>query len=122
MLFVAVDLDPAWRGRKRPLGRYVSTGWIPGNFFAEGLLSIVAVIMTISPDAAHAIVEDAVAFRVVDSLASRDTSRGDFTRPMPGLLRPMLKWHTRRVEQGEQISPDTREPWAEEAALPPSPG
>ena len=30
-LFVAQDVDAAWRQKKRPPGRYVSTGWIPGN-------------------------------------------------------------------------------------------
>lgn len=97
MLFVAVDLDPEWRGRKRPPGRYVSTGWVPGNFFAEGLLSIIAVIMTLGPDTARAAVEDAVAFRVRDELTNQDTARGDYPRPMPGLMRPLLRWTTRRI-------------------------
>ena len=97
MLFVSVDVDPAWRGKKRPPGRYVSIGWVPGNFFAEGLLSIVAVVMTLGPDVARAVVEDAVAFRVRDELTVKDTARGDYTRPMPGLLRPLLEWHTRAV-------------------------
>ena len=97
MLFVSVDVDPAWRGKKRPPGRYVSIGWVPGNFFAEGLLSIVAVVMTLGPVVARAVVEDAVAFRVRDELTVKDTARGDYTRPMPGLLRPLLEWHTRAV-------------------------
>jgi lipopolysaccharide transport system ATP-binding protein len=97
MLFVAVDLDPEWRGRKRPPGRYISTGWVPGNFFAEGLLSIVAVIMTLGPDMARAMVEDAVAFRVRDELTNKDTARGDYARPMPGLMRPFLRWTTRCI-------------------------
>src|SRR6266487_163629 len=30
--FTSNDLDPEWRGRPRPLGRYVSTVRIPGNY------------------------------------------------------------------------------------------
>jgi lipopolysaccharide transport system ATP-binding protein len=94
VLFVAVDVDPAWRGKGRPVGRYVSTGWIPGNLFAEGLVYVQAVIMTLDPEAIHTIVEEAVAFRVVDDLNATNTSRGDYGQPMPGLVRPLLEWTT----------------------------
>jgi lipopolysaccharide transport system ATP-binding protein len=94
VLFVAVDVDPAWRGKGRPVGRYVSTGWIPGNLFAEGLVYVQAVIMTLDPEAIHTIVEEAVAFRVVDDLNATTTSRGDYGQPMPGLVRPLLEWTT----------------------------
>jgi lipopolysaccharide transport system ATP-binding protein len=95
ILFVAVDVDSSWRQRRRPAGRYVSTGWIPGNFLAEGMISVMAVIMSLKPETCHLLVEDAVAFRVMDDLSAHDTSRGDYSRPMPGLLRPMLRWTTR---------------------------
>jgi lipopolysaccharide transport system ATP-binding protein len=38
LLFVAQDVDEEWRRRERPPGRYVSTGWIPGNLLAEGAI------------------------------------------------------------------------------------
>jgi lipopolysaccharide transport system ATP-binding protein len=94
MLFVAQDVDPQWRRRQRPPGRYVSTGWIPGNLLAEGAVSVLAVVMTLQPEHAHAVVSDAVLFRVVDSLEARDTARGDYPRPIPGVLRPLLTWTT----------------------------
>ena len=96
LLFVAVDLDPEWRGRPRPPGRYVSTGWIPGNFLAEGLLSVQAYMLTLNPESGHFAVEDAVAFRVVDDITATDTARGDYNKPMPGLVRPRFKWVTER--------------------------
>jgi lipopolysaccharide transport system ATP-binding protein len=94
VLFVAVDLDPAWRGRLRPPGRYVSTGWIPANLLVEGFIYVQVVLMTLEPEVAHAIVDEAVAFRVTDDLAAIDTARGDYGRPMPGIMRPMLEWTT----------------------------
>ena len=36
-LFASLDLDPEWRGRRRPSGRYKSTVWIPGNLLNEGM-------------------------------------------------------------------------------------
>ena len=39
-VFETVDLDPAWRGRIRPPGRYRSTAWIPGNYLAEGTMFV----------------------------------------------------------------------------------
>ncbi len=102
LLFVGVDVDPEWRGRKRPPGRYISTGWIPGNLLAEGLVSVLAVVMTLRPETVRALVEDAVAFRVIDCLTAQDTSRGDYDRPLPGILRPMLQWTTTFVPKGEK--------------------
>ena len=45
-----------------------------------------------------------IAFHVVDSLEG-DTARGDFTKKLEGLIRPLLKWTT-------QFSPNTEEPIA----------
>lgn len=97
VIFVAVDVDPEWRGRRRPTGRYVTTGWIPGNMLAEGLIYVQAVLISMDPETIHAIVDEAVAFRVLDDLSSTDTARGDYPNPMPGVVRPMLKWTTSHV-------------------------
>jgi lipopolysaccharide transport system ATP-binding protein len=105
-LFVAQDVDPRWRGVRRPAGRYTSTGWIPGNLLAEGPMSVAATLMTLDPEASHATAQDAVMFRVVDSLLARDTARGDYPRPIPGVMRPMLRWTT-TCEPG---STDSRTP------------
>jgi len=96
-LFTAVDLDPAWRERVRPAGRYVSTGWIPGNLLVEGFVYADAVLLSLDPDKVHAVLEDAVAFMVLDDLPAKDTSRGDYHKPMTGALRPALDWTTKVV-------------------------
>jgi lipopolysaccharide transport system ATP-binding protein len=95
VVFVAVDLDPQWRGRRRPSGRYVSRATIPGNFLSEGLLSVQVVVMSLNPQVVHAKVDDCVAFRMVDDLTANDTARGDYRKPMPGVVRPSLEWTTR---------------------------
>ena len=48
----------------------------PSNLLAEGLMSVQAVLMSIDPEAGHAVVDDAVAFRVLDDLNATDTARG----------------------------------------------
>ena len=93
-LFIAQDVDPAWRKRPRPPGRYISTGWIPGNFLAEGAMSVAVTLMTLKPEVVRADLTDAVLFQVVDCLTADDTSRGDYPRPIPGLVRPMFRWTT----------------------------
>ncbi len=104
LLFVPQDVDPEWRGRPRPSGRYISTGWIPGNFLTEGAFSIWPSIMTLGPEAIRAEAPDAVLFRVVDNLDAKDTSRGDYPRPIPGLVRPMLRWETRYLSKSHAAS------------------
>jgi len=99
--FNSVDVDPAWRGRPRPAGCYISTGWIPGNFLAEGMMFIGAAMVTIQPKIVHFVEMDAVAFQVVDSTVG-DSARGDWTGGLAGVVRPLLKWTT-------QFTPNQRE-------------
>jgi lipopolysaccharide transport system ATP-binding protein len=94
-LFIGNDVDPQWRGKRRPVGRYISTGWIPGNLLAEGAIWVGAHLMTLEPEAYHGGVDDAVLFRVVDPLEAKDTARGDYPRPLIGVMRPILRWTTK---------------------------
>jgi lipopolysaccharide transport system ATP-binding protein len=91
--FVAFDQDPEWRGRRRPAGRYTSTGWIPGNLLSEGIMLIGPSVRTLGPDAWHFWEKNAAAFQVVDSLTG-ETARGDYQGGIPGVVRPLLKWST----------------------------
>ena len=112
VLFVSVDVDPEWRARRRPPGRYVSTGWIPGNMLAEGLIYVQAVLISLEPETIHANVEEAVAFRVLDDMTATTTARGDYPNPMPGVMRPLLEWTTSfetRLGDTENVGPPVGE-------------
>jgi lipopolysaccharide transport system ATP-binding protein len=95
--FTSDDLDPAWRRRQRPIGRQLSTAWIPGNFLSEGTLIVSASIRTVVSHTVHFFESDAVAFHVTDSLDG-DSARGDFAGGIPGIVRPLLQWTTRTGE------------------------
>jgi lipopolysaccharide transport system ATP-binding protein len=97
-VFVAFDQDSAWKRRHRPAGRYVSIGWIPGNFLSEGMMFIGACMRTEHPKMMHFHERHAVAFQVIDSLDG-DSARADHPGRFPGIVRPLLKWTT-------PISPD----------------
>jgi len=109
-VFVAGDHDPLWRRRARPIGHYLSTAWIPGNFLSEGTVIVGVAISTFDPVVVHFYERDAVAFQVVDSLDG-DSARGDYGGPMPGVVRPLLKWETQFVpseETNPMSSPEVR--------------
>ena len=95
--FIISDLEPAWRNRQRPVGRYLSTAFIPGNLLSEGTLFVGVAISTLNPEIVHCYERDAVAFQVVDSMDG-DSARGDYAGPMPGVVRPMVNWHTQLVD------------------------
>jgi len=99
-VFIAGDHDPNWRRRPRPAGRFTSTAWIPGNFFAEGTMIVGVAISTFAPVAVHFFERDAAAFQVIDSLDG-DSARGDYGGPMPGVVRPLLNWETKFVPHNE---------------------
>jgi lipopolysaccharide transport system ATP-binding protein len=90
-VFIAQDLDPLWRGRPRPIGRYRASARIPGHFWNDGTIVIGAAISTMEPVFVHVHEPEAIAFDVVDGF-SPDSARGDYAGPMPGVIRPMLQW------------------------------
>jgi lipopolysaccharide transport system ATP-binding protein len=103
LIFIAIDQDPTWRRRPRPTGRYVSTGWVPGNLLAEGTVIVRAVMRTIEPQKVHFDARDAVAFQVIDSLEG-NSARGDWAGRMPGIVRPLLKWRTQFSPNGHEAA------------------
>lgn len=107
-LFSSHDVGKEWRGKPKPVGRYLSTIWVPGNFFSDGNLLLHVAIMTHTPETAtHVYEPKVVAFQVIDNHAS-ESARGDYVGPIPGIVRPLLKWETRFDGEG-QSQPDTSE-------------
>jgi len=102
-LFVAVDIDPEWRKRPRPVGRYISTAWIPPNMLTEGMCIVTVAMWALEPSRINQFVErEAVAFQVLDSMeaGSIDTARGDWAGDFVGVVRPKLKWETQYFPKG----------------------
>jgi lipopolysaccharide transport system ATP-binding protein len=88
-----VDLDPAWRRRRRPAGKYVVTAWIPGNLLAEGMLFVSCGITTLEPRILQFNEQDVAAFQVIDSREG-DSARGDWQGTFTSVVRPLLRWET----------------------------
>lgn len=97
-VFSSLNWDPEWRHQPRPVGRYRSVCWIPGNFMGEGSFVVTAALTTYSPYTIHAKANEALTFQVIDS-AEGETARGDYAGQMQGSVRPLLPWIT-SVERG----------------------
>ena len=107
-VFVSFDQSDEWRGRVRDPGRYVSTGWIPGNLLSEGAAIIGAAFRVLNPDRSLFWERDAVVFQVIDQPDGR-TARGDFHGVIPGAVRPLLTWTTRYESGHAHADPVSRE-------------
>jgi homopolymeric O-antigen transport system ATP-binding protein len=91
-LFTTHDTSEKSRQQVQSPGTCISTVWLPGNLLAEGCLVGHVSLMSHRPTTVlHARQENAVAFHVVDR-QSGDSARGDYVGPMPGVMRPLLKW------------------------------
>ena len=90
-VFVASEFDDKWHRQPRPIGTFISTAWIPGNFLSEGPLIITATMATLDPFRPHFFERDVAAFQVLDSIDG-NSARGDYAGPMPGVVRPLLNW------------------------------
>jgi lipopolysaccharide transport system ATP-binding protein len=97
-VFESNDLDPAWRGRPRPPGRWISTALIPGNLLSEGMLTVSAGLITLEPVSRQFYERGVVAFQVIDNLDG-DSARGDWNGAFIGLVRPLLKWDTQFIPE-----------------------
>jgi lipopolysaccharide transport system ATP-binding protein len=87
-VFLTSDLS---NDAPRPRGTVTAVAWIPGNLLSDGLLLVTVHLSTMRPLRNHVFARDAVAFHVVDSFAP-DSARGDWDGPIPGVVRPLLKW------------------------------
>jgi len=95
-MFVSHDWASGWRNRPREVGTYVSRMEIPGNLLAEGPVFVTAAATTYAPLEVHFVERDVVTFNVADT-ADGDSARGDYAGIIPGIVRPMLDWETKLV-------------------------
>jgi lipopolysaccharide transport system ATP-binding protein len=91
--FTSIDIDPTWRRRERPPGRYVSRVMIPGNMMTEGTIFVEASVITIDPPSTQIYEPNVVAFHVTESFRA-ECARGDWDGEMGGAMRPMFPWRT----------------------------
>jgi lipopolysaccharide transport system ATP-binding protein len=98
-VFMTSDHDPDSRGKSRARGTVTTVAWIPGNLLSEGLLLVSVGLRTARAVKNHFYQRDAVAFHVVDSFAP-DSARGDWDGPIPGVVRPLLKWTSESTAAG----------------------
>jgi lipopolysaccharide transport system ATP-binding protein len=71
----------------------VTTAEIPGNLLAEGSFSVTAAQVSLHPRSRQFKEHDVVSFKVIDNIEG-DSARGDYTGPLPGVVRPRLTWTT----------------------------
>lgn len=99
-IFVTNDFNTAvWKAGPRDRGLVRSTCVIPGNFLAEGLVTVLAAVSSYRRVTVHAMERDAVAFTVVDR-SEGDGVRGPYAGQLPGVVRPMLDWKMQTLEGG----------------------
>jgi homopolymeric O-antigen transport system ATP-binding protein len=98
LLFASAPFaDPQWEGRPMPTGHYRAECVVPGNFLTEGQIRVCAEISTREPMyQIHCIEFDAVCFQVVET-GEPGSVRGGWGRHIPGVVRPMLDWHSEIV-------------------------
>jgi lipopolysaccharide transport system ATP-binding protein len=89
-LFVSQDLDPTWRTKKRPVGRYCCNLSVPGNLLSEGRITIGAAITSFNPFVIHGYEQDCIGVTLIDSYNPRG-ARGDYSGSIPGAVRPLLE-------------------------------
>jgi lipopolysaccharide transport system ATP-binding protein len=101
LLFVVQDVFSEWRHILRRAGRYRITAWLPGNFLAEGRVTVdIAVSSHVPSRQIHFMKRHAVGFQVIDN-HDGDSARGDFKGMLPGVVRPVVQWSTSRTGLAE---------------------
>ncbi|MGA2244360.1 MAG: ABC transporter ATP-binding protein [Verrucomicrobiota bacterium] len=97
IIFIAHDWYSGWRTKAKLPGRYRTTFSIPGNFFSEGRVVVKVAITTYQPFEIHFVEADAIAFTIVE-VSQGETSRGDYSGHLPGVVRPLIKSQTGLID------------------------
>jgi lipopolysaccharide transport system ATP-binding protein len=84
----------------------VSTAWIPGNLLSEGMYFINPAIRTLKPEIRRMRVDDAVGFQVIDNMDGNG-ARVDYIGNLAGVVRPLLKWETQFIPNGNYVAEET---------------
>ena len=91
-LFESFDFNnQEWWYSPRGAGIVRATCRVPGNFLAEGPVSVAVFINTLNPTLWRVVEHDAVTFDVGDRTQG-DGVRGELTEDLLGVVRPMLSW------------------------------
>ncbi len=95
-IFDLHDVSQEWRKKEKEIGYYCSIVKIPENFLSDGLVLIWVAILTPNPFYVHVHEKDVIVINVVDDLGS-NSARGDYVGHFPGVVRPLLQWHTKLI-------------------------
>jgi lipopolysaccharide transport system ATP-binding protein len=93
LIFISHDWFSGWRTKPRPPGKYKTIFMLPGNFFSEGRITVRVAISTYKPLEVHFDEPDVIAFYMVEAEAE-NTSRGDYSGHLPGVIRPLIATRT----------------------------
>ncbi|MGH7388992.1 MAG: ABC transporter ATP-binding protein [Candidatus Rokuibacteriota bacterium] len=97
--FVAAYTDPTHLGEAPDTGRHRARAWIPSNLLNAGILYVELGLNTPDPLVRHCRVERALSFSVYERQdAMAGTARGLYAREFPGVVRPLLRWETERLD------------------------
>src|SRR6185295_9150366 len=91
MLFLAYEVNIAWRDSPRKIGKYICQGIVPGNLLTEGTYFISAFCRTLHTRDVDIEEHQAVMFQVIESKGNQ-SARGNIGGHIPGLIRPLLEW------------------------------
>jgi lipopolysaccharide transport system ATP-binding protein len=104
LLFLAYEVNRAWRDCPRKIGKYISTGIIPGDLLTEGMYFVSVFCRTLGTREVDIEEHNTVMFQVVES-KHENSSRGTIGGHIPGLIRPLLEWRTHYEEIEEIVDP-----------------
>ena len=98
ILFVFADwMDPTTGQKPKPAGICCARCVVPGNIFAEGLITVVAQVCTVQPSfKVHFLEWQSVGFQVVDK-NEKGSVRAGWGKNIPGVVRPMLHWENQLI-------------------------
>lgn len=96
-IFNSHDVSSDFQTRKRDIGIYEATMWIPGNLLSEGIVKVSIALFQATPFKLFAFLEEEIVFNIFDDIKG-DSARGNYTNDFPGIVRPLLKWAVKQAK------------------------
>jgi lipopolysaccharide transport system ATP-binding protein len=115
-LFWSTDTDPELRRTPREKGRYKSSMFVPHDFLAPGTIIIhVGVVQIAREFVNHASATDVLSITVIED-PSENSVRGGYKGPVPGLIRPRMKWTMAKLANRQVVASSQQQTASERRA------
>lgn len=97
-VFNSHDVTSGSNLKKKGIGNYKATAWIPGNLLPEGIFSLHIALFSPNPLDVFIHEHNVLSFEIFNDY-TKVNARGEYTENFPGIVRPLINWVAEKINE-----------------------